>query len=287
MAADEPGTIVKQFPVADVLRLLDQVEASFETEIFGGLKWKDTLEDSDFLAMAIEESSFPLRIALCRAWKDSLREYASKLEDGELAARGSKGLVRSLRSMIGVVDDIERISSNEHCPDAHSRDIVRECRNGLAERFNNAISEVRILLNYAAGADVPANVVSLDDPDAAIAEPATSCGDSRLVESKTLTDEIVLALAEKESADQTLVSADQLGKFAKIGGKVIRTALRKADCKPSIKSTGKGNPHQWKYCDAINVLRAVKSGRLRSFIWPDSADELVPQKDSNKIPARK
>ena len=88
-------------------------------------------------------------------------------------------------------------------------------------------------------------------------------------------------------SDETLVSADQLGAFARVGGKVVRVALGKAGCRPWIKSTGKGNPHQWRYSDAIQSLNAVKSGKLRSFIWPDSAAEVMPQKDSSKIPARK
>ena len=91
----------------------------------------------------------------------------------------------------------------------------------------------------------------------------------------------------QQQTDKTLVSADQLGAFAKVGEKVIRVALNKAGCKPSIESIGKGNPHQWRYCDAIQSLKAVKSGKLRSFIWPDSAAEVMPQKDSSKTPERK
>ena len=93
--------------------------------------------------------------------------------------------------------------------------------------------------------------------------------------------------AEVNPPDTSLVSADQLGAFAGVGGKVIRDALKKATCKPSVESTGKGNPHWWRYCDAIQTLRAVKSGKLRSFNWPDSAAEVMRQKDSNKIPAKK
>jgi hypothetical protein len=85
---------------------------------------------------------------------------------------------------------------------------------------------------------------------------------------------------------ESLVSADQLGAFAGVGGKVIRNALRNADCKPWIKSTGKGNPHWWRYCDAVEALQTVKSGKLRSFKWPEAAAEVLPQKDSSKIPAK-
>jgi hypothetical protein len=92
--------------------------------------------------------------------------------------------------------------------------------------------------------------------------------------------------SQQSSVDETLVSADQLGAFARIGGKVIRQALRKADCKPWIQSTGKGNPHQWRYCDAVRALRNVKSGKLRSFVWPNSSAKIILQDDSSKIPAR-
>jgi len=95
------------------------------------------------------------------------------------------------------------------------------------------------------------------------------------------------AIPARMTPDETLVSADQLGVFAGVGEKVIRTALTKAGCKPSIESTGKGNPHQWRYCDAIQSLKTVKSGKLRSCIWPDSASEVMRRIDSSKIPARK
>ena len=91
----------------------------------------------------------------------------------------------------------------------------------------------------------------------------------------------------KTPADKTLVSADQLGAFAGVGGKVIRNALRNAGCKPWVESTGKGNPHWWRYCDAVEALQTVQSGKLRSFKWPESAADVMPQKDSSKIPARK
>jgi hypothetical protein len=87
--------------------------------------------------------------------------------------------------------------------------------------------------------------------------------------------------------DQRLVSADQLGAFAGVGDRVIRNALRNADCRPCIQSIGKGNPHQWRYCDAIQSLKAVKSGKLRLVNWPDSAADVLSQKDSSKIPAKK
>ena len=100
----------------------------------------------------------------------------------------------------------------------------------------------------------------------------------------------LLAAIEAQGRSQqteSLVSADQLGAFARVGGKVIRNALRNAGCKPWIKSTGKGNPHWWRYCDAVEALQTVQSGKLRSFKWPESAADVMPQKDSSKIPARK
>ena len=100
----------------------------------------------------------------------------------------------------------------------------------------------------------------------------------------------LLAAIEAQGRSQqteSLVSADQLGAFAGVGGKVIRNALRNAGCKPWVESTGKGNPHWWRYCNAVEALQTVKSGKLCSFKWPESAAEVMPQKDSSKIPARK
>ena len=95
------------------------------------------------------------------------------------------------------------------------------------------------------------------------------------------------ATATASSADETLVVASQLGEFAGIGEKVIRETLHALDCKPWIKSKGKGNPHQWRYCDAVETLRTVKSGTLRSINWPELATGMTTPKDSSKIPARK
>lgn len=228
MAADEPGTIekqirtdLKQFPVADVLRLLDSLKASFEKELFGGLKWKDSLEDSGFLDKAIEDDRhLSHRVALCRIWKDSLREFARLLKNGESAVKASQGLVRSIEFMVAVVNDLECIESNKHYPEAPFRRMVFDAREGLTARYNDAMRELEVRLKYAVAADTPANVVSIVESDAAIAAPSTSCGASGSVESETFTNEIALAVAKEKSADQTLVSADQFGAFAKAGDKV-------------------------------------------------------------------
>lgn len=132
---------------------------------------------------------------------------------------------------------------------------------------------------------------------------AVACSNSRNRLGKSL-QEIILRSREKladlvirsrpqqtiqgtNSPDETLVSADQLGLFVGVGEKVIRSALNKAGCKPWIESTGKGNPHKWRYCDAMQSLKAVESGKLRSCIWPNSASDLMRRIDSSKIPERK
>ena len=108
-----------------------------------------------------------------------------------------------------------------------------------------------------------------------------------LKEAEAASNAVSSPVAEAIQPDTALVFADQLAAFAGVHERTIRDKLRVAECKPSIKSTGKGNPHKWRYCDAIRDLRKVKSGKLRSIIWPDTATIVMPQKDSSKIPASK
>ena len=108
---------------------------------------------------------------------------------------------------------------------------------------------------------------------------------------------IVASMADRERAmssgtaliddtpkhDESPVTAKELATYARCNDKVIRDALLKCP----KESAGKGrSAHRWRYCDALPILQAVDSGRLKGIDWPKTADELTTTKDSNKIPTR-
>jgi hypothetical protein len=87
--------------------------------------------------------------------------------------------------------------------------------------------------------------------------------------------------------DETLVTAAKIGSYVQVGEKIVRQSLHDAGCKPFVESTGKGNPHQWRYCDALVVLQTLRSGKLASMTWLDTVAKMDALTDSSKIPAKK
>ncbi len=88
----------------------------------------------------------------------------------------------------------------------------------------------------------------------------------------------------KLEPDQTPIDARPLAEHAGVSPRLIRDALAK--CKRVSDSTGRTG-HQWRYCDAVEALREIDSGKMKGIIWPDSVDELTTKKDSSNFPARK
>lgn len=80
------------------------------------------------------------------------------------------------------------------------------------------------------------------------------------------------------------VTAKQLADHVGCVSKVIKTALQ--NCKPIILASGTNGGHQWRYAEAIAILKNVKTGKLKDVAWPDTAAKLTVKKDSSKIPAK-
>lgn len=92
------------------------------------------------------------------------------------------------------------------------------------------------------------------------------------------------ATPSTSNLDTTSVDANRLANHAGCGSRKIRDTL--TNCNRVADGRGRSG-HQWRYCDALPILRDVNSGCLKSVVWPDSETELANKKDSNKIPARK
>ena len=137
MPAIDPGTIHPQPPVADVRRLLDEIESAFSQDVLGGLKWTDELDASS--VQAIKDDGLPLRVAICVAWKNALGQHID-----------STGLAGSIKSLIDVVSDIETIARYEFETDAPALRMVWEANNNLTGRLRTAMWELRNRLNAAA-----------------------------------------------------------------------------------------------------------------------------------------
>lgn len=101
----------------------------------------------------------------------------------------------------------------------------------------------------------------------------------------TLIDRVDLFMLEGKCVkQQDTVRAQQLADHAGCCSKVIKKAL--LQCKPVVESKGRNRGHQWRYSEAISVLKKVETGILKGIDWPDSASKLIRQKDSSKIPPK-
>jgi len=87
------------------------------------------------------------------------------------------------------------------------------------------------------------------------------------------------------AGDETPVTANRLADFVPCHARTVSEALKTLH--PVIEGRGRNGGHQWRYFEAVEILKAVQTGKLAGVNWPDSGNGLIPKKDSSKIPARK
>ncbi|MCX7386607.1 MAG: hypothetical protein NTX48_08080 [Planctomycetales bacterium] len=93
------------------------------------------------------------------------------------------------------------------------------------------------------------------------------------------------AMVAMAAGDETPVTANRLAEFVPCHPRTVSEALKTLH--PVIEGSGRNGGHQWRYFEAVEVLKTVQTGKLAGVNWPDSGNGLIPKKDSSKIPARK